>query len=78
MSAATIWSLSSLLTRGSLAPCATNSGVLILSACIAGEVAARRSWSRSGSPTMSCILSSIGFQYGGMDFMNVNRFDTPT
>ena len=45
-----------------LAPWATNSGVLMRSACSAGEVAARRSLSRTGSPTMSCILASIGFQ----------------
>ena len=45
-----------------LAPWATNNGVLMRSACSAGEVAARRSLSRTGSPTMSCILASIGFQ----------------
>ena len=31
-----------------------------------------------GSPTISCIMSSNGFQYGGIVFMNESRLDTPT
>jgi len=58
--AATIWSLSFLLTRGSRAPCTTSNGVLMRS----HGIPVKRAHALGvfcGSPTMSKNFGSIGF-----------------
>ena len=44
----------------------------------AGDVVVSCALSFSASPTISVIISRNGFQYGGIDFMKVNMFETPT
>ena len=76
--ASTICSLSACLTRGSFAPWAISSGILILSALNSGERDFRNSSSFSRSPTRTANSFFIGSQYGGIDFSSVTRFDGPT
>ena len=44
----------------------------------AGDVSVNCALSFSASPTISVIISRNGFQYGGIVFMKLNMFDTPT
>ncbi len=77
--AATICSLSARLTRGSLAPCAISTGILICSTRDSGERDHRNSGSVSGFPTRVWNRpSTIGFQYGGRDSIKVIKLDGPT
>ena len=78
MSAATICSDSACLTRGSLAPCAISSGILIALARDSGDRDHRKSASFSGSPTRRWNCAIIGAQYGGMVSISVFRLDGPT
>src|SRR6266576_3423342 len=78
--AITICSLSALLTRGSLAPCTTRSGALILAADFSGDCL--WSWERPagvfGFPIRSLKTVLIDSQYGGMELSSVMRLDGPT
>src|SRR4029078_7215885 len=78
VSAATICSDSACLTRGSLAPCAISSGILL---AWAGDSAARdhrKSASFSGLPSRRWNWAIIGAQYGGTVSISVFRLDGPT
>ena len=78
-SATTICSDSAWFTRGSFAPCAISSGVLIFSAELSGE----RSFSSAlpssvlRSPMRTLNILRAGSQYGGIESSRVIRLDGP-
>ena len=78
--AATIWSDSACLTRGSLAPCPISSGRTIRSTRDSGERSASNRFPSAVelSPTRVRSIPSIGFQYGGTESSRVFRLDGPT
>src|SRR5215469_2259745 len=76
--AATICSDSACLTRGSLAPWAISRGIRIRSTRDSGDLDQRKSASVAGLPTLAWNWAISGFQYGGVDSINVFRFDGPT
>src|SRR6266550_9088539 len=78
--AITICSLSALLTLGSLAPCTTRSGAVILLAELSGDClwSCARPAGVFGFPIRSLKIVLIDSQYGGMELSSVMRFDGPT
>ncbi len=78
VSAATICSASTWLTRGSFLPWAMSSGIGMSSTRDSGERSQRKSCSVSGLPTLVWNSAIIGFQYSGTDSISVIRFDGPT
>src|ERR1700721_2337195 len=77
-SAATICSDSACFARGSLAPCAISSGILMSAARDSGDRDHRKSASVSGLPTRLYRAAFIGAQQAGMVSSGVLGLDGPT
>src|ERR1039457_6219247 len=78
--AITIWSDSALFTRGSLAPCTTISGVLILAAEFSGDCRCNCALPSGapGSPTRWQNILRTGSQYGGIESGRAITLEGPT
>ena len=79
--AITICSDSAFLTRGSLAPCATSSGVLIFCAELSGDWRVELGLALRRRRVAHALVEEHGgpaSQYGGIDSSSVMRLDGPT